>query len=348
MLTLHVTNGDAAAGGLARSGLPGDVLSWRDILHDGPVPPDGWPEGDPAAFRLTRAEFLAGNGWATVDDVVVDFEERDARLAGVTGEHEIVLWFEPDLYDQLQLVQVLARLALRPAEERPRLTIVPADCLLGPLEPSKFVPLFEERRTVRERDLEHGLDAWRAFTQASPMPLIAVAERLDAEIEGRTYGGHDDVRLPFLTAALRRQLEEYPDIGSGLSRSERQICEALAPGEVTLSKLYHASHHASESWIWLGDSSFAWYCQRLSDCAEPLLTHGNGTRVLRPHRDRDARHYWERPVRLTPFGQDVVRERADAIAANGIDRWIGGTHLTTGHHWRWDGRTARPVERRAL
>ena len=41
MLTLHVTNGDVSAQGLARSGLPGDVLVWRDVLHDGPVPSDG-------------------------------------------------------------------------------------------------------------------------------------------------------------------------------------------------------------------------------------------------------------------------------------------------------------------
>lgn len=38
--TLHVTNGDAAADGLTRSSVPGDVLSWKDILHDGAVTGD--------------------------------------------------------------------------------------------------------------------------------------------------------------------------------------------------------------------------------------------------------------------------------------------------------------------
>lgn len=51
MLTLHLTNGDAAAAMLARSGLPGDIVSWRDALHDGPVPPDD----DAVAFHRERA-----------------------------------------------------------------------------------------------------------------------------------------------------------------------------------------------------------------------------------------------------------------------------------------------------
>ena len=111
MLILHVTNGDHAAAGLARSGLHGDVLSWRDILHDGPVPSDS----DRAAFHLARSQFLLARGWvASATDVVVDLESRDARLSGTTTADEVVLWFEPDLYDQLQLAQVLSALCRRP------------------------------------------------------------------------------------------------------------------------------------------------------------------------------------------------------------------------------------------
>lgn len=338
MLTLHVTNGDAAASGLARSGLPGDVLSWRDILHDGPVPPDD----DLPAFHKARAAFLASRGWTSEAEVVVDFEERDARLDGVAPEHEIVLWFEPDLYDQLQLAQIIARLAAKPAAARPRLTIVPADLYLGPLAPDKFPPLFAARRALRDTDLQHGTAAWRAFTSPDPIALVNVTNRIDDEIAARTYAGDESTRLPHLAAALRRLLEEYPDCDHGLSRSERQICEALVPGPSTMAKLYRAAHHDAESWSWLGDWSFAWYVQRLSDCARPLVVHANGTRVMAPGRDAD-RGFWERTVELTPFGHDVVRERADAAAVNGIDRWIGGVRVQ-GNGWRWDSRAGRVVK----
>ena len=93
---LHVTNGDSTVLGLRGTGLAERVMPWRDVLHEGPVPdvPD-------AELRRIRCAFLG------VDADL--FAERDRLLA----EHrhgEYVLWFEADLYDQLQLVQILARL----------------------------------------------------------------------------------------------------------------------------------------------------------------------------------------------------------------------------------------------
>ena len=51
---LHVTNGDSTAAGLREGGVTGDVLPWRDVLHEGPVPPLA-----PAALARVRARFLA-------------------------------------------------------------------------------------------------------------------------------------------------------------------------------------------------------------------------------------------------------------------------------------------------
>ena len=41
---LHVTNGDSAAAGLRATGLTRRILSWRDVLHEGPVPDVPDPE----------------------------------------------------------------------------------------------------------------------------------------------------------------------------------------------------------------------------------------------------------------------------------------------------------------
>ena len=341
MLILHVTNGDSAAQGLSRSGLPGDVLAWRDVLHDGPVPPDR----DRTAFWRTRAAFLADRRWTAELEVVDDFSARDARLDDPSSDDAIVLWFEPDVYDQLQLIQVLARISDRDPTARPQLFIAPADLLFGTLAPEKFKALYDVRRTITESDLAIGRRAWDAYTSDSPDALMTLVDALSREVSGRTYTSDDAVRLPHLAAALRRILEEYPDADTGLSRSERQICEALAPGATTLAKLYKASHHASESWIWLGDWSFAWYVERLSDGTYPLISHTNGTRVIAVGPAGDAKMFWDRQVMLTPYGSDVVRAKANTIDRNGIDRWIGGAHLTTARHWRWDGRMQKPVFR---
>ena len=38
-------------------------------------------------------------------------------------------------------------------------------------------------------------------------------------------------------------------------------------------------------------------------------------------------------------GRDVIEGREDAVALNGIDRWLGGVHLVGQNRspWRWDG-----------
>ena len=57
-----------------------------------------------------RAAFLAEDSPTDGEGIRQGLEERDAILAAKAAD-ELVLWFEADLYDQLQLVQVLGRLA---------------------------------------------------------------------------------------------------------------------------------------------------------------------------------------------------------------------------------------------
>src|SRR5512134_2295961 len=123
---LHVTNGDAAAEAIRSIGVGGDVLVWRDVLHEGPVP----AAASDVELREIRATFIARSGWGELAEVRADFARRDARLAAAldSGE-EVVLWFEGDLFDQLQLLQTLDRIAA--ARRRPRVTLVPTEGYLG-------------------------------------------------------------------------------------------------------------------------------------------------------------------------------------------------------------------------
>jgi hypothetical protein len=337
---LHVTNGDFAAQRLLRSGLSGDVLPWRDVLHDGPVPPDR----DRAAFCQTRSRFLAENGWTSAESANREFLARDARLDAPTRDDAVILWFEPDLYDQLQLIQVLARLHQREVAQRPEVCIVPADVMLGPLAPEQFAPLFHGRRGIGADDLARGRMVWEAFTAETPDALDALIGRFDREMASRSYASDPEARLPHLTAALRRMLEEYPGVESGLSRSERQILQTLTDGPMTMRDLYQASHGPHEAWAWLGDWSFASYVQRLSKAAVPLVSREDGEPIGVPTPGHDAQRVWEQLVAITAAGNDVLQERADAIATNGIDRWIGGVHLVSSRHWRWN-RHAQHLER---
>src|SRR5579883_470687 len=100
---LIITNGDSAAARMREAKIAGEILPWRDILHEGPVPSGLSLE----ELSKVRAQFLAQRGWVTESELRNAFETRDAVLRDHKRFDEVILWFEHDLFDQLQLLQVL-------------------------------------------------------------------------------------------------------------------------------------------------------------------------------------------------------------------------------------------------
>jgi hypothetical protein len=99
---LIITNGDSAANGLEAAEIAAELLPWRDVLHDGPVP--RMPSLE--ALSRIRARYLAEE-FGRPSDVDRGFAERDAAIRRHDAYDHVELWFEHDLYDQLQLIQVL-------------------------------------------------------------------------------------------------------------------------------------------------------------------------------------------------------------------------------------------------
>jgi hypothetical protein len=305
---LHVTNGQSVLEGFRDGGIPGAFLAWNDVLHDGPVPRAASVE----ALWDIRASALAGFGGASEAVVRAEFAERDAALASF-GEHdEVVLWFEHDLYDQLQLIQLLAwfdgrdpgrtRLSLIQIGEHPEVTPFYG---LGQLNGRQLAALLPSRTDVTPSQLAAGRDAWAAFCDSHPAALVDASRR-------------DAPGLPFLRAALHRFLQEYPSTDNGLSRLQHEVLGAAAEGAQTPGEVYAASRE-SEPWPW-GDASVFLRIDWLASPPAPALAR----------RDDGL-------LTITPLGERLLKGEADWIRARGgIDTWLGGVHLTGADaRWRW-------------
>ena len=238
---LHVTNGDSTVAIMERARLTGDLVPWRDVLHEGPVPP--LPAGE---LRRVRAEYLATVGTAGAADVEADLRARDERLAAAIADGEpVVLWFEHDLYDQLQLVQVLAGLSDRP--EHVELICVgsfpgrPGFAGLGELDPDELASLWPVRTPVVGEHVRAARAAWDAFRAPDPRGLVRASTSYDE-------------RLPYVAPALRRLLEELPGARDGLSRTERQLLAAVAAGARTREQAF-LDAAAREQAPFLGDTT---------------------------------------------------------------------------------------------
>jgi DNA-binding transcriptional MerR regulator len=302
---LHVTNGESAGNTLRKTGLGGAVLSWQDVLHEGPVPAVA-----PEELRQIRARFLSDCGWGSEPSLLDSFERRDRLFqdALAAGRH-VVLWFEHDLFDQLQLLQILAG----SSHEPDGIELIQPGIFLGGLAPAELEALWPERRPVTSGVLEVGRDAWAAVCAPEPTALQALLER-------------DTSSLPYLAAAVRRLLEELPDVHSGLSRTERQLLEPLRERPLTPPELFR-QNQAREEAAFAGD---AWIWKRLAEL-EPLIEP-----LPPPPPLGDSRAFAAARVALTELGRDVLDGNADLIAAAGIDRWLVGTQLGTGPDLRWD------------
>lgn len=314
---LHVTNGDSAVERIRAAGIEGPVLPWRDVLHEGPV-----PAGLPLErLSLVRADFIASRGWGTPDEARRSFAERDRALAASAREDEVVLWFEHDLYDQLQLIQLLDWFADHP----PRMLALvnPAE-YLGTAAPERLAALFAQRAEVTAAQFALARAAWKAFRAPDPRHVEQVM---------RGECGP----LPHLAPALLRLLQELPGTAGGLSRSERQLLRAFADGTRRLVDAYPTSHHAVEEAVWMGDWSWLAMVDSLTGAPTPLLAYveDEDAEAAGPPSGPDAR--MQRTARMTDAGRRVLAGKADAVRMNGIDRWIGGVHLHGREvPWRWN------------
>jgi hypothetical protein len=248
-----------------------------------------------------------------------------------------VLWFEHDLYDQLQLLQVLDQIGETGGHDPDLVQLVQVGSFegrprfngLGELSAAELETLWPTRRPVSHELVEQARRAWSAVRASEPTVMEAIARD---EIPG----------LPFLRNALRRLLEELPDAGSGLARSERQVLEAIAAGARTPVEVF-AACQAREDAPFEGDT---WAFRRMADLGAGALgllrtVHGTGLPTPPPRGNREA--YARASFVLTDTGRAVLAGETDRVSALGLDRWVGGTHLHANALWRWDPDAERVV-----
>jgi hypothetical protein len=313
MTYLHIVNGDSTRLGLEPSGVPGTFISWSDVLHEGPTPAGLSTE----EWRRVRANHLASLNWGPPDPSF-QYGVADDAMEAWPEYHEVVFWLEHDLYDQLILIRHLDWLSRIPDRGRTRFSLVCGDRYLGLLQPAEFPPLFESRTPIREQQVQLGVQAWSAFRAPDPRGL-------------ETFASTPSPELPFLAGALRRHLEDFPSTANGLARSEAQIVRALSDGPLSLDQLFGKTTRMEER-IYMGDSTFWSIVRRLATARHPLLDL-----EVQPRPDRLPAG----TASLTTTGRDVGESRADHITLNGIDRWMGGCHLTPKRYFRWNGNALR-------
>lgn len=323
-VTLHVANGHHTTDLIDASGVPGRTMVWCDPLNDGPVP------GNVTDSELVRARaaFLAGSP-EEIDAVAADLQGWRDAVDGQQHYDELVLWFEHDLFDQLNVIQLLSHLATR-QQARP-VTMVSIDAFpghenfrgLGELQAADLPPLFERRQPVTAEQLALAERAWTAYRSADPRAIESLLAT-------------DTSALPYLAAALQRHLEEFPSDTNGLSRSEQRLMQLALEKPADIHATFPRMHEG-ERWYFITDLSFFDLANALATAKPALLT------INLEHPKDNEMPFGS--FTLTKEGREVALGNADRIKVSGIDRWLGGVHLEgRGPMWRWSAGDGKLIE----
>ncbi|MCX6024477.1 MAG: DUF1835 domain-containing protein, partial [Chloroflexi bacterium] len=277
---LHIVNGESTLHLLRQSqSASGDLLSWGDILMEGPII-RGLVSAEDWAMRAAGLERRFG---IPQSDYLRGMETSLAALESVDRHDEATLWFEECWFCQIHLVFLLARLRGR---DLPRLTLVCPDTeRLGTLTPARLDELFAERQTVTPQRMDLAAAVWEAYSAADPQLL---ARLLDAD-----FGA-----WPRLHEGILSHLRRFPSHKNGLNVLETAVLRGIAIGSpwVDFAALFQ-KWNASESGraLGLGDSQFAVYLKEMAAGPDPLVAiekHGGI-----PHRQRS----------ITETGRAVLR-----------------------------------------
>jgi hypothetical protein len=320
---VHICNGDVTADTLSLADLPGDIRVWADALDLGPV----LPVSDEENYRR-RGEFWSTKGFGAAGENAQRLAQYDKDFDEAAGADELILWYEHDLFDQLALIRLLARLVRRGLPQT--LTIVSIDrhpevpnfLGMGQLKPEQLAELWPRRTPLSRDAIDEAVTAWIAVTAADPRALPFLTKRVKA--------------LPFLGGALERHLEEFPDPTSGLSRTERQTLAAIARGEGTGGALMEASQAIDPRYP-ITDGLLLDVLKRFGACG---FIDGAPTSAPGPDALKGVN------VTVTALGRQALAGAIDRVHECGIDEWRGGVHLSgKGRAWRWHSAERKLIEK---
>jgi hypothetical protein len=248
---------------------------------------------------------------------------KDLGLVEFCQPYETVeLWFDPDPNDQLQLIWLLDYFCSHPEiVARLRLRLVDFQLLGASVEELGRwqVPAVG----VTKDELETASVTWRAYRATMPKACFDLL-------------GKDLSALPLIRPALLDLLEELPSNATGLGATEMRLLELIARGYSLTNALFHLKglrqRRVFDSW------EIGSLLQGLAQGPRPAVASlDDALRTIKTsnYRDRDEAYKRSR-LSLTEFGKAIVAHKDDFSRHNPIDRWWGGTRLTSHRLWRWD------------
>ncbi|MBG48325.1 MAG: DUF1835 domain-containing protein [Pseudozobellia sp.] len=288
---LHITNGDSFTEKLKSLKLKGDIITWREMLCEGKALTTVGSE----SFWKTRFEFLNKNYKVSKSWFIEKTLKEYRSLCNHKQQDEIVLWFEYDLFCQINMIAVLSW--LKANRKYAQISLVCSGkedesgklYSLSELSDEQLLYLYKNKTELTQDDIEYADYVWQLYCSDNPIRLENLSDFSEFQFE-------------YLPDALHTHLQRFPSIKNGLNSMENNILQIALDKKPASRKVFLAEILQNQGFLGFGDSQYERAITRL----KPLFSGFN-------------------PVRLTKKGKEILEKRTSYYSCiQDNDVYLGG------------------------
>ena len=210
---LHITNGDSTTNYLKKLNFKGDFITWREMLCEGKTEVKVGSED----FWKSRFDFLK-QSYRITKKQFIDLTLKEYRnLCNQKSQEEIVLWFEYDLFCQINMIAVISW--LKRYRKGRKISLVCSGEIKGKtklfglseLSESQIKKHYNTKVELSQDDIEYADYVWQLYCSNNPIQLQNV------------YKHQQNTTFKYLIDSLLAHLQRFPSIGNGLNSIENDI-----------------------------------------------------------------------------------------------------------------------------
>ncbi len=288
---LHITNGDSFTERLNTLNLKGEVITWREMLCEGKTLTSVGSE----SFWKTRFEFLNKNYKVSKKWFIEKTLKEYRSLCNHKQQDHIVLWFEYDLFCQVNMLAVISWLkANRKYAEISLVCSGKEDdseqlYALNDLNDEQLLKLYRNKKVLSQDDIEYADYVWQLYCSDNPMRLENLTD----------FGNY---QFDYLKGAISSHLQRFPSINNGLNAMENNILQLSSEQKPATKKELLKLILNNQGLLGFGDSQYDRAINRL----KPLFSSFN-------------------PVNLTKKGQEILKSQTSYYSCiQDNDVYLGG------------------------
>lgn len=221
--SIHILNGDALRAQLG-SHLPSEPIVLRECLVSGRITPYDQPQ----ALYAQRAHTLSAWGWTSVEDYHRHSASELSRIRTIAEGSEVVLWFEEDLFCQVNCWFCCHELEYAPSMSSVSLCMPDQAHRygFGGMSDEALLNAYQQRQELDNDTLAQLAELWPLYLERDLKAMSAIASSLSD-------------RCPWLAAAVEAERQRRPVDGSE-GRPMRRCRELIEQHGASFPEVFRA------------------------------------------------------------------------------------------------------------